>query len=324
MKAEGSRSKGKLNINAVPGMTEPVEQVLLERLARETEFTSGDMAVEFGPFFGRSTASICAGLDVNQHFDSSCDFYSYDSFCCDVKGGFYPHVIKHATRYQVQNLIALSGDTVNFFPVFEHFLREDMQSGLLTVVKAELKDSYAGDRPIRLMHVDSPKRYTEFRYVFFRFFPHLEKGSVVVFQDFFYHWSASLIAVCAVMAERGYLRFTESAASSLVCVVEKNFEYDAILEIDILLSQSAKIPSFIDDAIGIVTNLTLDRPEIFVPRLVLAKIQWLYEQGERDRAVDEILMFINRGGRINSQLVGNFLELMRSEFSMSEYDLDHS
>ena len=51
MKAEGSSSKGKLNIDAVPGMTEPVEQVLLERLARETEFASGDIAVEFDPFF---------------------------------------------------------------------------------------------------------------------------------------------------------------------------------------------------------------------------------------------------------------------------------
>ena len=194
------------------------------------------------------------------------------------------------------------------------------------MVQAELKNSYHKGRPIRLMHVDSPKRYIDFRFVLFRFFPHLEKGSVVVFQDFFYHWSASLIAVCAVMAKYGYLRFVENAATSLVCVVEKKFDFDAIFEIDIAVSDSVKVPDFIEDAIEIVTSLTLDRPEIFVPRLVLAKIQWLYERGEREQAVDGIINFINqRGSRINTKLVDNFLELMRSGFSKSEqYDLDHS
>ena len=314
----------KFEIDAVPGMTERVEQLLLERLARETEFAPGDVAVEFGPFFGRSTACICAGLDANEHFDSSCDFYSYDSFQCHVDGRFYPHVTKHAARYNVQNLIVRSGDTANFFAIFEHFLEEPMKSGLLTVVQAELKNSHHKGRPIRLMHVDSPKRYIDFRFVFFRFFPHLEKGSVVVFQDFFYHWSASLIAVCALMARCGHLRFIETAATSLVCVVEKKFDFDAIFEIDIAVSDSDKIPDFIDDAMGVVASLTLDRPEIFVPRLVLAKIQWLYERGEREQAVDGIIKFINQGGKINNQLVGNFLELMRSGFSMGEqYDLDH-
>ena len=128
------------------------------------------------------------------------------------------------------------------------------------------------------------------------------------------------------MAKCGYLRFVENAATSLVCVVEKKFDFDAIFEIDIAVSDSVKVPDFIEDAIEIVTSLTLDRPEIFVPRLVLAKIQWLYERGEREQAVDGIINFINqRGSRINTQLVDNFLELMRSGFSMSEqYDLDHS
>ena len=107
----------RFEIDAVPGMTEPVEQSLLERLARITEFARGDVVIEFGPFFGRSTACICAGLDANDHFDSSCDFYSYDSFQCHVDGSFYPHVTKHAARYNVQNLISHSGETVDFFAI---------------------------------------------------------------------------------------------------------------------------------------------------------------------------------------------------------------
>ena len=94
---------------------------------------------------------------------------------------------------------------------------------------------------------------------------------------------------------------------------------------DILISERKMVPNVIDEAISALANKTLDRPEIFVPRLYLAKMQWLYELGQYDKATDEIVKFMNDGNKINAELLNNFLEVMRSGFSMGEiYGLDHA
>jgi Methyltransferase domain len=309
----------------IPGMIEPVEQLTLEELARSTIFEAKEAVVEFGTFFGRSTACLSAGLRSNSSFKSGCIFNAYDSFECDVDGGFYPYVVSFAKKSGVDNLLTISNGKVNFLPVFEHYLSSYIESGLLSPEKFELTNSFHKGGVIRILHIDSPKYYKEFKIVLFRFFPHLREGSVVIFQDFFYHWSASVIAVCGLMMREGFLKPVKSAASSLICIVNRNFDANQISEIDLRMGRDSIIPELIDSAYLLSDKIELDRREIFQPRLNLAKIQWLFESGLHSGAAEELVKFFNKGGKLNNALANDFLDMMKNGFSMRRlYEKDHS
>lgn len=299
----------------IPGMIEPIEQQTLEELAMGVNFDSGESVVEFGTFFGRSTACLSAGLRVNPSFNSGCAFYAYDSFECGKGGFLYPQVIKLAQKHGFEHLLEKTDLGINFLPVFEHFLCKEIFDGLLLPQKAELTGSYHKGGKIKLLHIDSPKFYKEFKIILVRFFTHLKEGAVVVFQDFFYHWSASVIAVCGLLIERGLLTPTKTAASSLVCLVNKEIGFHEIAEIDLEMDLS-NIPTLIDSALQSVKKVEIDREEAFMPRLVLAKIQWLFESGSHAQATSEFIKFFNTGGRLNNAITNDFLEVMSHGFSI--------
>jgi hypothetical protein len=154
----------------IPGMIEPIEQAVLQTLAREIIFLDGECAVEFGTFFGRSTACIASGLKENKSFEVNSVLYAFDSFECDLAGGFYTHVISHANNSNLGDLLVKSGNKVSFLPIFEKFLNYYISEGIVCPVKKELKDSFPKDTAIKLMHIDSPKFYDDFKFILYRFF----------------------------------------------------------------------------------------------------------------------------------------------------------
>jgi hypothetical protein len=310
--------------NSIPGMIEPVEQILLKRLAATIPLEPDDCIIEFGTFLGRSTACLAEGLSVNPHAGSENRLYAYDSFECAKKGAFAPHLLGFCEKYGVTGLLRVERQKFDFQPVFEHYLQHQIDSGLLVPVKAELENSLPPPGPINLMHIDSPKFYQEFRVILFRFIPRVRPGGILVFQDFFYHWSASLIAVCGLLIERGFLRVVESAASSLVCESTRTVSLDDLLEIEIEMQRKNSIPRLIDVAKEAAELKELDRREVFLPRLTLAKIQWLFENGDFNQATNTFVRFFNQGGKLNDDLVNDYLELMRSGFAIRKlYEQDH-
>jgi len=309
----------------IPGMIEPIEQTLLETLASQIKFDSDECVVEFGTFFGRSTACISAGLKANTSFNTKSKFYAYDSFECDMSGGFYPHVLSHAKAGNIEKLLKVDEGKLNFYSIFENYLDYYIKEGILFPVKEELKNSSLDNGVIRLMHIDSPKFYDEFKFILYRFFPHLKTGSFIVFQDFFYHWSATLIAVCGLMFKKGLLTIENSAASSLVCKVTQTINSSQINEIDLEMSSGNIVPELIDFVNAHLKEIDLDRRSIFQPRLNLAKIQWLFEKGKHQAASEEIASFFNQGNSMNISLANDFIELMRYGFSIRKlYSKDHS
>ena len=308
----------------IPGMIEPVEQEMLYNLAKDIHLSEGSSIVEFGTFFGRSTACIAAGLLSNPRFNDNCKFFAYDSFECDVSGSFYPHVFDFASRYKVNHLIEKDGNIINFFPIFNKYLGNYINQGILEPQKVELRNSFPMCDKINLMHIDSPKYYSEFKYILFRFFPLLEANSFIVFQDFFYHWSATLIAAVGSMLNKGFLKIEKSAASSLVCTLDKPISFEQLNEIDLELEIKANVPHFIDTAISSLDEIVLDRKEIFKPRLHLAKIQWFFESNQYREAADEVKRFFVAGNKLNNAIVYDYLELMGNGFSIRKlYEEDH-
>jgi hypothetical protein len=312
-----------LEAESIPGMIEPSERELLYKLSRALAFVPGECVVEFGAFFGRSTNCIAQGLAANETFKANCAFYTYDSFECDENGGFAPHVLAFAELSKTADLIARHENKLNFYPVFEHFMASYINKGIVAPIKKELADSFPKSESILMMHIDSPKFYEEFKIILFRFLPRAKAGSPIVFQDFFYHWSASLIAAVSLLIKRGDIVIVESAASSLLCRVVEEVTLEKACELD-LAFQNAYIPDLIDQAIAYVSTAKIDRPEYFIPRLWLAKMQWLIEQGEYASAMKVVSAYKRSGGKINKFVMNDLLELIKYKFSIRRvYQIDH-
>ena len=301
--------------NLIPGMIEPVERNLLFRTASTLAFQAGDNVVEFGTFFGRSTNCIAQGLSANATFGGRGRFQAFDSFECDEDGGFAPHVLNLSRQAKVDRLLIKQGRRINFRPIFEHFLQSYIESGIVETVQAELSQSMPPEGSILMMHIDSPKFYEEFRTILFRFLPRTRIDATIIFQDFFYHWSASLIAVIGLMLKAGYLRVVESAASSLACRLVVPIDLATATEIDLAMQDERQTPRLIDAAYEIVSAGRIDRRDQFLPRLILAKIQWLYEQGRHKEATKVMLAYFKSGGKLHPGLFNDFVEMMSQGFN---------
>ena len=90
------------------------------------------------------------------------------------------------------------------------------------------------------------------------------------------------------------------------------------------MQRKNSIPRLIDVAKEAAELKELDRREVFLPRLTLAKIQWLFENGDFNQATNTFVRFFNQGGKLNDDLVNDYLELMRSGFAIRKlYEQDH-
>ena len=173
------------------------------------------------------------------------------------------------------------------------------------------------------MHIDSPKFYVEFKTILFDFLPKMKIGGVVIFQDFFYHWSATLIAVIGILLKKKYLVITETAASSLACKIIKEIEIQDAIEIDFLMTDEPEIPSFIDIEISECRKIevaSFDRQDQFLPRVTLAKCQWLREnnRASEDDSIWTAMLDTRQA------IIQDMTEMAKYNFSISElYELDH-
>lgn len=310
--------------NKIPGMIEPDEQELLYNLSKDVELEHGEIIVEFGTFFGRSTNCLAQGLTKNSSFHSSNQIWAYDSFSCVNNGRFAKLVTGYAKAGGVADLIRTDESRLDFRDVFKHYLKSHIQSGLIKPIYAELTDSFPPEKPITLMHVDSPKFYDELKVILFRFFPQLKTGSKVVFQDYFYHWSATLIAAVQAIKNSGLFAFKGSVATSLIVELTKSPTMKDIMEVDLVMNQKKQIPILIDQAIAECSKYTIDRPQQFLPRLYLAKFQYLWEVGKTDEAARSIADFFDSGGKLNQAVVNDYMEMIENGFSIrSAYELDY-
>lgn len=313
-------------IRAIPGMIEPVEQQTLYGLSAQLALRPTDQIVEFGSFFGRSTACLAQGLAANPQRTPGNRIHAYDSFGCADGDGFAVHVRSFAETGGVPHLLRADQGRVDFMPVFEHYLAGAVRNGLVHPVRAELRDSEPADiRQIVLMHIDSPKFYQELRVLVERFFPRLNDGAIVIFQDYFYHWSATLIAAVEAMRQIGVLDYRLSAASSLVTQTARLMPDDLLAVLDQQLSDPARVHALILDAIAACRQIQVDRPEVFVPRLWLAAYQNLWSHGLHAEATDLISQYFAGGGKLIQPVLDDYLEMMRAGFSMRDlYERDHA
>lgn len=311
------------NAAAIPGMIEPGEQQMLAQLALDAAAGRSGAIVEFGCFFGRSTACLVNGA-APVWSGSGPLVLAYDSFGCDDGDGFARHVVAFARQAGVENLLVRHDGRLDFQPVYRHYVGPAEDRGLLQTSRTELRDVRYDGGPIALMHVDAPKFYAELKPVLDQFFPHLAPGARVVFQDHMYHWSATLIAAVQVLVEAGLVRMEGSRATALITRVERTPTSDDLQALDhVMATTPASV--LIDRNLAALKAVQLDRPEEFMPRVGLAKMQWLWEQGDfkgADAAFTEVM--VSSGRKLTPSVFVRFRELMRHGFTVRQLnEMDH-
>lgn len=234
---------------SIQGQVEPSECEMLLEIVKSVPFGPDDTIVEFGTLFGRSTACLVNGiLEKNLPPRSAAYVRAFDGFTFPLTNDFHRYIVQAAEQRGLRPLLRFTADAVNWRAFYDHFLGSAKSAGILKTTEGEIANA-ANDAPrIAVMHIDAPKDYAAFRAILFNFFAALRPGSVVIFQDYFFVWSASLIAAVQVLINTGFVVRRSMAASSLAVNILKPFNQDNIAEIDALI-QKTPIETLIDRAI---------------------------------------------------------------------------
>ncbi len=312
-------------LNAIPGMIEPIEQKLLFELAKSITLKKDEKIVEFGSFFGKSSRCIIDGIiqsnsELNGRSVSA--LAVFDSFSCAVDGPFAPHAKEFADKGGVTHLLSESDGILSFVEIFKHYSK-DVDKNTLSINQCELMDMIHDHSTIRLIHFDLPKWYEEYRTLLNRFAPKLANGSYIVYQDFFYHWSATLIAAVYIWIESGLITPISTAASTLAVKTNRAITDADIAELDLVMTQRNE-EDIIDSAIHYFEQFEVDRKEIFVGRLHLANMQHCFEKRNYKKSAEIMAGLISSNALSSSILANDFKELIYYGFSMRTlYQLDH-
>lgn len=278
-----------VELNRVPGMTEPVEQQFLFDCGSQAALEPGDMLVDFGPFLGRSTYYLASGLAKNPTRSDNNKVVAYDCFTCRRSSQFFQRVWKPIAQAKIQNLLRDHDELVDWRRCTEYFLREYLPK-IITLQQCTLFDSYPkieqySLKSIAVLHIDSPKKWDDFRPILFRFFPLLKKNSIVIFQDYFYHWSATLVAGVQHMIADDILVPIKNNASSMVFKLNSQITPDKAIEVDLKIqSRSSETAETVLEALRYIQKYAHDRPSIFIPRLYLAAIQDFHARNQYEKA----------------------------------------
>ena len=303
--------------NSIPGMIEIIEQQNLYNLASNLLLEKDDCLIEFGTFFGRSTYCISEGLIANSSKINN-KIYAYDSFSCEENVSFSRNVFECAKADNLKNLIKKENGKVNFYNIFHHYLKNHIQSGLVRPMQFQLNNSKPPlKNKIAFMHIDSPKFYDELKFIFNKFFPYLKINSMIVFQDYFYHWSATLVASVQYLIELKKISIINTAATSLNVVLKEivlESEFDML---EHKMQDIEFILKMLDNAILSTNNYKVERANIFVPRLLLAKFQILWDNCLYEKATNFLFNFVKRN-EVHPNLYGDFYDLMKEGNSIRE------
>jgi len=310
----------------IPGMIEPVEQALLAELATYATLGSDGVVCEFGAYFGRSTACLAHGLMANPTLNltrrNTPVLRTYDAFRCHRAGMLGRYVAHDASAADLGHLLKTEGDRLDFLPLFDHFVG-DLPAGLLSREQTDIASARHSGEPIVLMHVDAPKWYDEYLHVLRHFGPYLKVGSRIVFQDFFYHWSASVIGAVELMIERAVVEPMETAASSLLVKLVRPLDV-ATIETLHDTYRRRKLNALIEHSVTRFDQFDVERRMVYLPRLMMAGMQFAFESGNFDQArqwLERTMAFC--GNTLQESVMKDLANLIEHGFAMRKfYELD--
>jgi hypothetical protein len=303
-----------ISIEKIPGMIEPVEQNLLVNLASNTDLSKG-VIVEFGTYFGKSTACLITGvLNNSLKISNKIHLYSYDSFEAIIGCGFDKYIFKHAKMVKLENALFIDNNKVNFRAIYDYYL-STYEGKILKTTEMQIKDLKIFNENIQLIFIDCPKTFKNFIYIFDNFFTKLNLNSIIVFQDYFYPWSSSLIAFIQLLLNDKKIEIKGTAASSLVVELIDKIEAPYIKKIKDIMERD-NLNLLLQQSRNNFAPNNMDRFYQFCPRLILAQLQYAYHNNGTE-AVNEIMKyFLSDINFINLNTLNDLSELISKKFNI--------
>ena len=296
----------------IPAMTEDSERQNLFALAESVDLSGGRAIVEFGTFFGGSTSCLLNGVLRNPTRNpAGQNVVGYDAFRCHESSTLATHVHNAAKVGKLEHLLVNQDGWLIFGDVTRHCLQPFGNE--VQLISGDISQAEWSGRPIALLHIDCPKSYNMLQPVLSRFLPFATEGAVVIFQDFFYHWSATVIATAQMLVEAGLIKYLNSQAPSMTAIVSRRATADDIAKIDRAM-QTADITALIDRTKIAARDITIDRPDDFLPRLDLAKAQHFWSRGDYAKAKQSVADGIYAQGAIRKNAVTDVLDLLQEGF----------
>ena len=307
-----------LKINNIPGLIEPIEVAGLEKAASLVQ--SDEQIIEFGCYLGRSTQAILNGVSEKE---SNIDLFVYDQYCVHTRDKFSQTLLNHVKSVNLLDQLYMDEEhkekKLHWEKVFDKLVTGPSNVQLVrkkTYVESAETD---GVRSIALLHIDAPKSYDELKPIFYKFFPLLKVNSRVIFQDYFYQWSPTLIAFVEVLKQLNFVEIYEGRASSLEVILQRPLLEQDILNIDLKISMSKNLLHYIEDTINFFKENKdlVDRPEIHIPKLKMAKV--LYAKSVRQNNVATQTLIECVRNKEFGAIFPDLLELIEKDFDQYDF-----
>jgi hypothetical protein len=198
------------DIPQVPGMTQP-DELKYFYWCCATQHQAGRRVVELGPYVGRSTMAMAAGL--RQSAEPLAKMVSVDRFAWE------PWTLENSLRYTIGGLSAAQrarlsprqlepqeGDSfLPFFEIFTEPLKDSIEA-----VNTRLESYLWTGEPIDVLMIDAAKSWPVLDQIVRQFFPCLVNGATVIHQDYKHFYTYWLHPVTERMLERGVLTLAEN------------------------------------------------------------------------------------------------------------------
>jgi hypothetical protein len=217
-----------------------VAYVERENLYRRSKSLTGKgHALEFGAYFGASTASILQGL---QECNFTKKLHVYDVF--RTRNALFADLTRQLAKGLEHRLVMQDG-WLDFFEVFRAHVNDQM----VVVHRDFVSELNWTGEPVELLHLDLPKDWKQAQYIADQVFTCLVPGAQVIFQDFSYQWAAELIAMIGQMHKSGLLRFESLDETTLSAVLLRKIGMSDLNALSAEMSDPSRTISNLDVAI---------------------------------------------------------------------------
>lgn len=275
-------NKHRYSFLRVPGMMGYDERMNLYETCR-SELSGKGVAVEFGSFFGASSAAIQQGLRGNRLDSCNTEFHVVDCFRSSLTSEFSQLALEFSRLGQVDHLLTEEDGWLNFYKAFLSHV--DATDPKLIIHQCFLSDFVWESKPVEFLHLDMPKDWTLASSIATKIFPDLVTGAKVLFQDFGYQWSAELIAMIGNMINMGLIHPYRLTDTTLSVDVVQPISKNAVAKLEQKMSSPADVILGIESARSACRFLSSNSIDA---TLSMAKAQYQYSQGDTDECFNTI------------------------------------
>jgi hypothetical protein len=191
------------------------------------------------------------------------------------------------------------------------------------IVHAQLLGDFRWNHgTIGFVHLDLPKDWDQLRLVVEKIFHELALGSLILFQDFVYHWSAELVGFVGILLEQGYFEAIDVVDTTLVVRTKKLFHVADISRFSSLMSDDAFVLQGIRDATERTRHLLNTTQRAVIE---LSRLQYCYDPATPESTLREIGTLLvdlpgdsGFGARVGEMLQSDFRLLRSFELSAEQ------